>query len=44
MPNVRIEDGGNQYVDGGVREVAPLKIAIDHGATKIYAIVLSPEE
>jgi NTE family protein len=43
MPNVRIADGGDQYTDGGVREVAPLKIAIDHGATEIYAIVLSPE-
>lgn len=43
MPNVRLIENGNQYVDGGVREVAPLKIAIDQGATSIYAIVLSPE-
>jgi len=44
MPNVRIVEGGQQYVDGGVREVAPLKIAIDNGAEAIYAIVLSPTQ
>ncbi len=44
MPNVRIEENGDQYVDGGVREIAPLKIAVDNGATRIYAIVLSPEQ
>jgi predicted acylesterase/phospholipase RssA len=44
MPNVRINAEGNQYTDGGVREFAPLKIAIDNGATRIYAIVLRPEE
>ena len=43
MPAIEIEEGGHQYVDGGVRDVAPLKIAIDKGATHIYAIVLSPE-
>lgn len=48
MPPVQIPKprGANpirQYVDGGVREVAPLKIAIDNGATQIFAIVLSPE-
>ena len=31
MPNVRILDGGQQYADGGVREVAPLRVAIDRG-------------
>ena len=44
MPNVRIKEGGDQYTDGGVREIAPLKIVIDNGATKIYAIVLQPEK
>ena len=44
MPNVRIQDEGNQYTDGGVREYAPLKIAIDNGATRIYAIVHRPEK
>jgi predicted patatin/cPLA2 family phospholipase len=44
MPNVRITEGGDQYTDGGVREIAPLKIAVDQGATRIYAIVLQPEK
>ncbi len=44
MPPVRIQEDGDQYTDGGVREIAPLKVAIDHGATDIYAIVLSPEQ
>lgn len=44
MPNVRIKESGDQYVDGGVREIAPLKIAIDNEATRIYAIVLRPEK
>lgn len=44
MPNVRIKEGGDQYTDGGVREIAPLRIVIDNGATKVYAIVLSPEK
>ena len=43
MPPVEVPEGADQFVDGGVRELAPLKIAIDHGATHIYAIVLSPE-
>lgn len=42
MPPVRVPASGDQYVDGGVREVAPLRIAIENGATDIYAIVLSP--
>lgn len=29
---------GEHYVDGGVREVLPIQIAIDCGATKVYAI------
>jgi hypothetical protein len=32
----------DQFVDGGVREYAPLKVVIDQGATDIFAIVLSP--
>jgi predicted acylesterase/phospholipase RssA len=43
MPPVRIISGGDQYVDGGVREVAPLGKAVDEGADEVYAIVLSPE-
>lgn len=44
MPPVQILEGGDQHIDGGVREGAPLKIVIDHGATDVYAIVLEPEE
>ena len=29
---------GHEYVDGGVRNVAPLKAAIDFGCTKIYIL------
>ncbi|MBV6506420.1 MAG: hypothetical protein ILNGONEN_01997 [Syntrophorhabdaceae bacterium] len=43
MPDVQINPGGHQYVDGGVREIAPFKVVIDNGATDIYSIVLSPE-
>lgn len=32
-----------QYVDGGLRELTPLKIAIDNGATELYVIMLSPK-
>lgn len=45
MPIIRIpkgSDGLRQYGDGGVREYAPIKIAIDNGATDIFAIVLTP--
>lgn len=42
MPPVRVREGGDQHVDGGVREIAPLSIAIDRGATDLYAVVLSP--
>lgn len=34
----------DRYVDGGVRDIAPIKIAIDNGATDVYAIVLSTRE
>ncbi len=46
MPPIMIPPGADpprQYVDGGVREYAPIRIAIDNGATDIYAILLSPE-
>lgn len=32
-----------QYVDGGVREYAPIRAALDNGATDIYVVYLSPE-
>lgn len=47
MPPVTIKTPNgrsDQYSDGGVREVAPLKIAIDNGAEEIYAVVLNPEK
>lgn len=44
MSLVRMIEDGHQYGDGGVREVAPLKVAIDQGAEAIYAIVLSPAQ
>lgn len=36
FPSVRWD--GNNYVDGGVRNAAPLKAAIDFGCTKIYIL------
>ena len=43
MPPIEVPRGAQrQYVDGGVREYAPLQIAIDNGATDVYAILLSP--
>ncbi|RPD38922.1 patatin-like phospholipase family protein [Chitinophaga barathri] len=38
-----IENQPRQYVDGGLREYAPVDLAIDNGATEIYAILLTPE-
>lgn len=35
MPPAKILEDGDQFVDGGVREIAPLKVVIDHGATDI---------
>lgn len=32
---------GETYVDGGVREVLPLQVAVDLGATQIYAVSAS---
>ena len=43
MPPVRVGANRDRFVDGGVRSIAPLRIAIDRGAEDIYAIVLSPE-
>jgi NTE family protein len=36
--------GGETYVDGGVREILPVQIAVDLGATEIYAVSTSPAE
>lgn len=41
MPPVPI--GADHHVDGGVRDIAPLQVAIDAGANTIHAVVLSPE-
>ncbi|WP_247233434.1 patatin-like phospholipase family protein [Telluribacter sp. SYSU D00476] len=38
-----VEIRGQQYVDGGVREVTPLQAAIDAGADTIISITLTPE-
>jgi predicted acylesterase/phospholipase RssA len=32
----------DQFTDGGVREFAPLGVAIDNGASDVYVVVLSP--
>jgi NTE family protein len=42
MPYITI--GKSPYVDGGVREVAPLKRAIDDGAEEIACIICQPEK
>ncbi len=45
MPPISIpKDSDHQFVDGGVREIAPIKAAINAGATDIYAIILSPKK
>ncbi len=44
MPSIQI--GGNHkevYLDGGIREVVPLRKAIEDGATEIYAIATHPK-
>ncbi len=44
MPPIEIRSSDTeprQYVDGGVREYAPIQVAIDAGATDILAILLS---
>ena len=43
MPAIDIPGGSDQqYLDGGVRDVTPVQIAIDNGATEIYCIVMTP--
>jgi len=45
MPPVKLRDRQGrrlQYVDGGVREYASLRVAVANGADEIYAIYLSP--
>ena len=45
MPPVNIPKGSNQqYLDGGVRDVTPMQIALDNGATEIYVIIMTPVE
>ncbi len=51
MRPVRIKTSANQparqaeqFVDGGVREYAPIRVAIENGADKVYAILLGPEK
>jgi len=41
MPPVKI--GRDQYVDGGVKEIAPFGKAIEEGATHIFSVILSPD-
>ena len=41
MPPVKI--GKYQYVDGGVKEIAPFSKAIEEGATHIVSVILSPD-
>jgi len=38
-----IEIGGDLYSDGGIKEITPLKAAIEAGATDIDIIICSPE-
>ena len=40
FPTVRL--GHENYVDGGVREIIPLRAALGMGATRVYAIAASP--
>ncbi|KAA2240512.1 patatin-like phospholipase family protein [Chitinophaga agrisoli] len=46
MPPIEVSavtEKPRQFVDGGLREYAPIQLAIDNGATEIYAILLTPE-
>ena len=43
MPPVDVLQNGTKYLDGGCREIAPIQVTIDAGATEIFAIVLSPK-
>lgn len=42
MEPIQVLRHGDYHVDGGVREVAPIKKLVDLGCTEIYAIVLDP--
>lgn len=43
--NIRTTDAiPRQYVDGGIREYLSIQLAIDNGATDIYAVALSPKD
>lgn len=45
MPAIQIGGDHRQaFLDGGLREVVPLKKAIEDGATEIYAIATHPKE
>lgn len=39
FPPVKL--GSENYVDGGVREIAPIQVAIQEGATEVFAIIAS---
>jgi NTE family protein len=41
MPPVPI--GGSLFLDGGIREYAPVEVVIDAGATEIYCVILAPD-
>ena len=46
MPPIEVRKGSmplRQYVDGGVRELAGVQLAIDAGAEEIYTILLTPD-
>jgi NTE family protein len=46
MPPVPVSEGAERpadgHVDGGVREYAPIEVAIDAGATEICCLILAP--
>lgn len=44
MPPVQIRPDIDQHLHGGVADPSPLSPAIAHGATTIYALLLSPTE
>lgn len=44
MPPVQLPPDSDQHVHGGLADLSPLSIAIKHGATEIYLIVLTPPE
>jgi predicted acylesterase/phospholipase RssA len=44
MPPVQIRPDVDQHLHGGVADPSPLSAAISHGATTIYALLLSPTD